>query len=137
MSTVGTTPVTSADIASVLARVAALDERNKLLEEENRWLKAQLYGRSSEKRTAEDRIALQVELFNEIEAIAEAQPDAPETMTMTIPAQPDGRPIHLTDQKICPKKRSHPSADCTPLRSTRFDLFQRRRADEVCQRLTN
>lgn len=96
MSTVGSTPVTPADIASVLARLAALeastsakDERLKLIEEENRWLKAQLYGRSSEKRTAEDRNALQVELFNEIEAIAEAQPDAPETIT--IPAHDRAR----------------------------------------------
>jgi transposase len=81
MSTVDT-PVTSPDIASVLAKLAAREERLKLIEEENRWLKAQLYGRSSEKRTAEDRNAVQVELFNEIEAIAEAQPDAPETITI-------------------------------------------------------
>ena len=51
MSTVDT-PVTSPDIASVLAKLAAREERLKLIEEENRSLKAQLYGRSSEKRTA-------------------------------------------------------------------------------------
>ena len=51
MSTVDT-PVTSPDIASVLAKLAAREDRLKLIEEENRWLKAQLYGRSSEKRTA-------------------------------------------------------------------------------------
>ena len=53
MSTLSATPDTPGDIASVLARAAALDERNRLLEEENRWLKAQLFGRSSEKMPAD------------------------------------------------------------------------------------
>ena len=82
MSTVTSTSDTSGDIASVLARIAALDERNRLLEEENRWLKAQLFGRSSEKMPVEERNPDQAWLFNEIEATAEVIPDAPETITI-------------------------------------------------------
>ena len=82
MSTVTSTPAPSADFASVLARLAALDERNQLLEEENRWLKAQLFGRSSEKTPVEERNPDQAWLFNEIEVLAESQPDAPETITI-------------------------------------------------------
>ena len=84
MSTVSATPETPGDIARVLARAAALDERNRLLEEENRWLKAQLFGRSSEKMRPEDRNPDQAWLFNEIESTAELIPDAP--LTIPIPA---------------------------------------------------
>jgi len=82
MSTLSATPDTPGDIASVLARAAALDERNRLLEEENRWLKAQLFGRSSEKMPVEDRSPDQAWLFNEIEATAEVLPEAPQTITI-------------------------------------------------------
>ena len=82
MSTVGSTASTTADTASILAQLAARDERVKLLEEEVRWLKAQLFGRSSERMPAEDRSPDQAWLFNEIEATAEATPDAPETITI-------------------------------------------------------
>jgi transposase len=82
MSTARAAPDTSGDIARVVARAAALDERNRLLEEENRWLKAQLYGRSSEKMPAEDRNPDQAWLFNEIEVTAEASPDAPQTISI-------------------------------------------------------
>jgi transposase len=82
MITVSSTPDTSVDIASVLARVSALDERNRLLEEENRWLKAQLFGRSSEKLTVADRNPDQAWLFNEIEVLAESAQDVPETVTI-------------------------------------------------------
>jgi transposase len=82
VSTTASSTADAADIASVLAQLAARNERLKLVEEENRWLKAQLYGRSSEKRSIADRNTIQVELFNDIEAIAEAQPDAPETITI-------------------------------------------------------
>lgn len=84
MSTTASSTADATDIASVLARVAALDERNKLLAEENRWLKAQLFGRSSEKTPVEDRNPDQAWLFNEIEALVESQPDAP--ATIAIPA---------------------------------------------------
>jgi len=82
VGTVASTAEASADIASVLAQLAARDERVQLLEEENRWLKAQLFGRSSEKMPAEDRSPDQAWLFNEIEATAAATPDAPETITI-------------------------------------------------------
>ncbi len=89
MSTATATADSPGDIASVLARVAALDERNRLLVEENRWLKAQLFGRSSEKTPVAERNPDQAWLFNEIEATAEAIPDAPETIT--IPAHDRAR----------------------------------------------
>ncbi len=96
MSSIAATPPTPTDVAAIVARLATLeeqralleaqalarDERLKLVEEENRWLKAQLFGRSSEKMPAEDRSPDQAWLFNEIEAIAEATPDAPETITI-------------------------------------------------------
>jgi transposase len=82
VSTDASSAVNVADIASVLAQLAARDERLKLVEEENRWLKAQLFGRSSEKMLAEDRSPDQAWLFNEIEATAEATPEAPETITI-------------------------------------------------------
>jgi transposase len=89
VSTVEPTPATPSDIATVLARVAALEahaaareERNRLLEEENRWLKAQLFGRSSEK-TARDQISPdQVWLFNEAEALAKAAEAAPQSLSI-------------------------------------------------------
>ncbi len=62
--------------------MAALDERNRLLEEENRWLKAQLFGRSSEKTPIEDRNPDQGWLFNEIEVLAATATDTPETITI-------------------------------------------------------
>jgi transposase len=80
MITVSATPNTSVDIASVLARMSALDERNRLLEEENRWLKAQLFGRSSEKMAPAERNPDQAWLFNEIEVLAESAKDEPETI---------------------------------------------------------
>jgi transposase len=50
--------------------ISALTARLKLLEEENRWLKAQLFGRSSEKTPREDIHPDQAQLFNEAEALA-------------------------------------------------------------------
>ena len=72
----------TADTQCAAARIAALSvlsARLKLLEEENRWLKAQLFGRSSEKSPREDRNPDQAWLFNEIEALAGAAETAPET----------------------------------------------------------
>jgi transposase len=66
------------DPATIAARLAAREERIKLLEEENRWLKAQLFGRSSEKTPAAEVSPDQRWLFNEAEALAEAAQSAPE-----------------------------------------------------------
>ena len=70
-------PLTS-DTATIAARLAAREERIKLLEEENRWLKAQLFGRSSEKTPAAEVSPDQRRLFNEAETLAEASRSAPE-----------------------------------------------------------
>ena len=87
---------TPIDVEAISARLAALEasqeareERIKLLEEENRWLKARLFGRSSEKRAAADISPDQRWLFNEIEALSDAMPDALETIT--IPAHERGK----------------------------------------------
>lgn len=60
-----------------------------MLEEENRWLKAQLFGRSSEKTPLEEVNAQQAWLFNEAEALAKAAESAP--VSVTIPAHERGR----------------------------------------------
>ena len=84
------------DFEAIAARLAALEahnqeltthhqareERINLLEQENRWLKAQLFGRSSEKTPIEDRSPDQAWLFNEAEALAKAAAAAPETVTI-------------------------------------------------------
>jgi len=87
---------TPIDVEAITARLAALkatgearEERIKLLEEENRWLKAQLFGRSSEKTPAAEVSPEQRWLFNEIEALSDATPTAPETIT--IPAHERGK----------------------------------------------
>jgi hypothetical protein len=66
VSSIAPTAQTQTDLAAFAAQIAALrcegearEERLKLLEEENRWLKSQLFGRSSEKTPAEDRSASQ------------------------------------------------------------------------------
>lgn len=71
------------------ARGQARDERIELLEEENRWLKGQLFGRSSEKTPTEERNPDQAWLFNEAEALARAAESAPQSLT--IPAHERGR----------------------------------------------
>ena len=87
---------TPIDVEAISARLAALEasreareERIKLLEEENRWLKAQLFGRSSEKRAAAEISPNQRWLFNEIEALSDAMPGALERIT--IPAHERGK----------------------------------------------
>jgi transposase len=61
------------------AELAAREARIRLLEEEVRWLKGQLFGRSSEKSAAQDINPDQTHLFNEIEALAAAAlPGTPE-----------------------------------------------------------
>ncbi|HYL02703.1 MAG TPA: IS66 family transposase [Steroidobacteraceae bacterium] len=66
------------DAATIAARLAAREERIKLLEEENRWLKAQLFGRSSEKTPAAEVSPDQHWLFNEAEGLAQAAQSAPQ-----------------------------------------------------------
>ena len=61
-----------------------------LLKEENRWLKSQLFGRSSEKRPADEVSPDQARLmFNEAEAIAHTPviDTAPESLTIPAPAR--------------------------------------------------
>jgi transposase len=70
--------------AALVARLAAREERIGLLEEENRWLKAQLFGRSSEKMASVDISPDQRGLFNEIETLAESA--EVERDTITVPA---------------------------------------------------
>ena len=72
------------DTATITARLAAREEQVKLLQEENRWLKAQLFGRSSEKSAVTDVSPDQRWLFNEAEALAQAAEAA--TQSVTIPA---------------------------------------------------
>jgi transposase len=85
-----TAPNTTApDIESLRAQLAAREERVELLEEENRWLKAQLLGRSSEKTPAEQFNPDQAWLFNEAEALAAAAERAPQSIT--IPAHERGK----------------------------------------------
>jgi transposase len=114
---------TRTDIAAIATQLSALQgqlrtthERNELLEQENRWLKSQLFGRSSEKTPTEDRPPGQQWLFNEAEALVVAAASAPETIT--IPAHDrkkrGRRPLAASlprveivhdiadDQKVCP-----------------------------------
>jgi transposase len=71
MSTISTTPE-NPDAPFLAARILALEERVGLLVEENRWLKSQLFGRSSEKTPPEERSPDQAWLFEEAEALVEA-----------------------------------------------------------------
>jgi hypothetical protein len=129
VNTVEPTPATPSDIAAVLALVAALkahaaarEERNRLREEENSWLKARLFGRSSQKTPHDQINPDQVWLFNEAEALANAAEAAPQSVT--IPTHERGKrgrkklPVELprievvhdiaVSEKIC-------AADGTPL----------------------
>lgn len=99
MISTSSTTLAAAEISVLAARLVALEahgaareERIGLLEEENRWLKAQLFGRSSENSKSEDISPDQAWLFNEAEALAAAAETASESVT--IPAherRPRGR----------------------------------------------
>jgi transposase len=83
--------------AQLAARLGLLertrDERIALLEEENRWLKAQLFGRSSEKRAADEISPDQAKLlFNEAEAIAHAPSASAAPEALRIPAHERKKP---------------------------------------------
>lgn len=71
------------------AQLEAREARIGLLEEENRWLKAQLMGRSTEKTPVEELNPEQGKLFNEAEALAQAAEHAP--VSITIPAHERGK----------------------------------------------
>jgi transposase len=95
VSSTAATP-TASELEALLARLAALesrsqarDERIELLEEENRWLKTQLFGRSSEKTQADERNPDQAWLFNEAEALVRAAESGPQSIT--IPAHQRGK----------------------------------------------
>jgi transposase len=70
------------DASALIARLAAREERIGLLEEENRWLKSQLFDRSSEKTPVQDISPDQAWLFNEAEALAAAAETASESVTI-------------------------------------------------------
>jgi transposase len=106
---------TQADVDQLSARISLLEQDKALLVEENRWLKQQLFGRSSEKRPAPVP-ANQSWLFNEAEAVAAP---AEEVAQIPVPAHsrkaPGRKPIaddlprvdvihDLPEaEKICPK----------------------------------
>jgi transposase len=69
-------------LENIEAGKARLSARVTLLEQENRWLKQQLFGRSSEKRPAPVP-ANQIWLFNEAEAVAAP---AEEVAEIVVPA---------------------------------------------------
>jgi hypothetical protein len=58
-----------------------LTHRVSFLEEENRWLKSQLFGRSSEKRP-QDIAVEQARLFNEAEGLASVTTGVAESVTI-------------------------------------------------------
>lgn len=70
------------EAAALLAQLAAREQRIELLEQENRWLKNQLFGRSSEKTAPEPISPDQQWLFNEAEALAEAAATAPQSVAI-------------------------------------------------------
>ena len=84
---------TKADIERLSARINLLEQDKALLVEENRWLKQQLFGRSSEKRSASVP-ANQIWLFNEAEGVSAPAADV---APITIPAHsrkaPGRKPI--------------------------------------------
>ena len=106
----------AAQISALRAHGEAREERISLLEEQNRWLKAQLFGRSSEKTPTEERHPDQAWLFNEAEALAKAAESAPETVTIPAyertkrgrkvlsAALPRVEVVHdlPDDEKVCP-----------------------------------
>lgn len=106
----------------LLAQLGASERRVELLEQENRWLKSQLFGRSSEKTPPADIHPDQQWLFNEAETLLDAAATAPQSVAIVAhervkrgrkkisPELPRVEIIHdLADaQKVC-------AADGTPL----------------------
>jgi transposase len=73
----GTATPTTHDAAALLAQLAVREQRIELLEDEVRWLKSQLFGRSSEKTPQADISPDQQWLFNEAESLADTTATAP------------------------------------------------------------
>ena len=86
---VSSASTTTPDTEALRAQLEAREARIGLLEEENRWLKAQLLGRSSEKTPTQQISPDQGSLFNEAEALASAAERAP--ISITIPAHERGK----------------------------------------------
>lgn len=87
MQSAASSDPTTLDRDALVARLASREERVQLLEQENRWLKSQLFGRSSERAVPEaplDPNAPQGWLFNEAEALSVAAANA--AQSVTIPA---------------------------------------------------
>lgn len=80
---------TPQDSAALLTQLAAREQRIELLEGEVRWLKSQLFGRSSEKTPPTDISPDQQWLFNEAEALVDIADSVPESVT--IPAHERAR----------------------------------------------
>ena len=86
--------VTLTHVLDAQEQLAQLQDHNaqlaasvELLREENRWLKSQLFGRSSEKRTSDEVSPDQARLmFNEAEAIAHTPTPSAAPEVLTIPA---------------------------------------------------
>jgi transposase len=76
------------EVSELKAHNQQLTERNALLQEEVRWLKGQLFGRSSEKHPAQDSSPDQRMLFNEAEVLAAiaAADEAEQKRTTTVAA---------------------------------------------------
>lgn len=96
------------EIAQLSARLVMLeqarDERVALLEEENRWLKAQLFGRSSEKRASDEVSPDQARLlFDEAEAIAHAPAADTAPEALRIPAHSRKKPGRKALPKDLPR----------------------------------
>ncbi len=100
---------------NIEADKARLSARITLLEQENRWLKQQLFGRSSEKRSAPVP-ANQIWLFNEAEAVAAPAEEVAEIVVPAHTRKAKGRKPIADDlprvdviydlpeaEKICPK----------------------------------
>lgn len=106
-------PTVEDRLARTEAAIATLRERNEMLAQENRWLKDQIFGRSSEKRAA-PVVGNQPYLFNEAEALGEATAEERVAVPAHSRAKRGRKPILDTlprvdivhdlaaDEKLCP-----------------------------------
>ncbi|MBU6444338.1 MAG: IS66 family transposase zinc-finger binding domain-containing protein, partial [Alphaproteobacteria bacterium] len=106
-------PTVEERLARTEAAIASLRERNEALAQENRWLKDQIFGRSSEKRTA-PVVGNQPYLFNEAEALGETTAEERVQVPAHSRAKRGRKPIKDTlprveivhdladDEKVCP-----------------------------------